>query len=123
VKKLKGQGGRETTVWFGLGNFLNTQIETKGLTGCVAQFDIDIVSKKVTKNSCLPFYMHYEWTAEDKKAERLLNRKNLQILPLFIAQELMAKSQLNSTVETQMDRITKLVNTYTKIPVQNARDL
>ncbi len=67
--------------------------------------------------------MHYEWTAEDKKAERLLNRKNLQILPLFIAQELMAKSQLNSTVETQMDRITKLVNTYTKIPVQNARDL
>ena len=123
VKKLKGKDGRETIVWFSLGNFLNTQVETEALTGCVAQFDIDVATKKVTQNMCLPFYMHYEWTAEEKKAEDLLARHNLQILPLFNAQELMAQSQLGTTVDEQMDRIEGIVNTYTKIPVQNATDL
>ncbi|MDQ3123739.1 MAG: CapA family protein [bacterium] len=123
VKRLKGKDNRETIVWYSLGNFLNTQVEIEALTGCVAQFDIDIATKKVTQNMCLPFYMHYEWTAEEKAKEELLARKNLQILPLFNADELMAKSQLRTTVTEQMDRIRKVVNTFTEIPIQNATDL
>lgn len=123
VKRLTGQAGRETVVWYGLGNFLNAQLETTGLTGCVAQFHIDTAAKKVTDSMCLPFYQHYEWTAEQKAAEDLLSRTNFLIMPLFNAQDYLAKSQLGTTVEEQMTRISGIVNTYTEIPVQNARDL
>ncbi len=123
VKRLTGQDGRETIVWLSLGNFLNSQLETEALTGCVAQVDIDIITKKVARNMCLPFYQHYDWTAEQAAAEDLLARHNFQIMPLYNAQELMAQSQLNTTVEEQMERIRGLVNTYTETPVINAADL
>lgn len=123
VKRLAGKDGRETIVWYGLGNFLNAQLETTGLTGCVADFKIDAASKKLTNSSCMPFYQHYEWTAEEKAREDLLARRNFQIVPLYSAAELVAKSQLDTTVEAQMDRIRALVNQFTEIPVQNASDL
>jgi poly-gamma-glutamate capsule biosynthesis protein CapA/YwtB (metallophosphatase superfamily) len=127
VKRLTSNppagGDRETIVWYGLGNFLNAQLETTGLTGCVATFSIEIVSKKLTDSTCLPFYQHYEWTAEQKAAEDLLSRKNFRIMPLYKSSEYMSKSQLETTVEAQMTRISELVNQYTKIPVQNADDL
>lgn len=122
VEVLTGADGNETTVWYGLGNFLNAQLETAGLTGCVAQFDIDTSTKKVS-TSCLPFYQHYEWTAEQAAAEDLLSRKNFLIMPLYDAVDYMAKSQMGSTVEEQMERIRTLVNTSAEVPVQNARDL
>jgi poly-gamma-glutamate capsule biosynthesis protein CapA/YwtB (metallophosphatase superfamily) len=123
VKLLTGKDGRETITWFSLGNFLNTQLETEALTGCVAQFGIDVASKKVTGSNCLPFYMHYEWTAEEKAAEELLARKNLQILPLYKAEQLITQSQLGTTMQEQMSRIREIVNTYTKIQVLNADGL
>ena len=82
VKRLAGQGGNETIVWYGLGNFLNAQLETTGLTGCVAAFTYDIPTKKFVDSTCLPFYQHYEWTAEEKAAGKLLARKNFHIMPL-----------------------------------------
>ncbi len=125
VKRLAGQGGRETIVWYGLGNFLNAQLETEALTGCVAQFDIDIATKKVSQNSCLPFYQHYEWTAADKAAGRLLNRSNFDIMPLFDAAEYLVRpnAHLDTAVQTQMERIRGIVSTYTEVPIQNATDL
>lgn len=123
VEKLTGASGNETIVWYGLGNFLNAQLETTGLTGCVAQIDIDVATKAVKSTSCLPFYQHYEWTAEEKAVEKLLARKNFLIMPLFDAADYMAKSQMKSTVEEQMERIRMLVNTYMEVPVQNARDM
>lgn len=122
IDKLTGQDGRETIVWYGLGNFLNSQLETGGLTGCVADIKIDATTKKITSNSCLPFYMHYEWTAEEKAREDLLARKNFNIMPLFNAADWLAKSQLDTTVEAQMERIRAAVNTYTEVSVQNASD-
>lgn len=123
VKRLPGLNGREAIVWYSLGNFLNAQLETEALTGCVATFDIDIASKKLTGSSCLPFYQHYEWTPQQKASEDLLARKNFQIMPLYNAAEFVAKSQLDTTVEEQMERIRGLVNTYTEILVWNADDL
>lgn len=125
VKRLSGQAGRQTTVWYGMGNFLNAQLETEALTGCVAQFDIDIASKAVAGSSCLPFYQHYEWTAEDKAAGRLLARSNFLIMPLYNAAEYLARpnAHLDTTVEEQMTRIQTVVNQYAEIPVQNASDL
>lgn len=123
VKRLTSQTGREAMVWYGLGNFLNAQLETTGLTGCLAQINIDVASKKVKDSMCLPFYQHYEWTAEQKAAEDLLSRKNFLIMPLFNAQDYLAKSQLNTTVEEQMQRINDIVNKYAEIPIINADDL
>jgi poly-gamma-glutamate capsule biosynthesis protein CapA/YwtB (metallophosphatase superfamily) len=123
VKRLVGLEGSETIVWYSLGNFLNAQLETEGITGCVAQFNIDVATKKLTDSMCLPFYQHYEWTAEQKAAEDLLSRSNFLIMPLFNSAEYMAKSQIGTTVDEQMERITGIVNTFTKIPVQNAEDL
>lgn len=124
VKRLAGQEGRETIVWYGLGNFLNAQLETEALTGCVAQLDIDIASKRVNYISCLPFYQHYEWSAADKAAERLLTRSEFLVMPLYDAAEYLARpdAHLDTTVDTQMERIRGIINTYTEVPVQNARD-
>lgn len=123
VKELEGKDGRKTIVWYGLGNFLNAQLETTGLTGCVAQLNIDVATKKITSNMCLPFYMHYEWTAEEKAAENLLARKNFRIMPLYSAADMMAKSQLDTTVDAQMNRISEIVNKFTDVQVVNATDL
>lgn len=125
VKQLPRADGGETTVWYGLGNFLNAQLETEALTGCVATFDIDIASKKVSGSGCLPFYQHYEWTAADKAAGRLLTRGNFLIMPLYNAAEYLARpdAHLETTVEEQMNRISGIVNTYTEIPLRNADDL
>ncbi len=123
VKRLTGQSGNETIVWYSLGNFLNAQLETETLTGCVATFSFDIASKKLTDSTCFPVYQHYEWSAEDKAAERLLSRSNFRIMPLYKADEWLAKSQLTTTVQEQMDRIQNIVNTYTKVSVQDSDGL
>lgn len=124
VKRLSGQAGQETIVWYGLGNFLNAQLETEALTGCVATFTIEISSKSVKESGCLPFYQHYEWSAEDKAAERLLNRGNFDIMPLYNSAEYLSRpnAHLKTTVDEQITRIRELVNTYTEILIQNADD-
>lgn len=123
VKKIaSADEGNETYVWYSLGNFLNTQLETEALTGCVAALEIDVPSKSIKSNSCLPFYMHYEWTAEQAAAEDLLSRKNLQIVPLDTSVELMAKSQLKTTVEEQTNRISSILNTYIEVPIIKSTD-
>lgn len=123
VKKLSGLDGRETTVWYGMGNFLNAQLELEARTGCVAQFDVDIATKKLISTSCLPFFQYYDWTAEDAAAERLMSRKDFLIMPLFEASNYLTKSHLNTTVEEQISRISTLVNSYTEVPVQSSADL
>ncbi|MBA3758678.1 CapA family protein [Candidatus Saccharibacteria bacterium] len=118
VKKLKNaDGSRESTVWYSLGNFLNTQIETEALIGGFAVMDIDAATKKVTKTSFMPTYMHYEWTAAEKRANSLLARKNLTMVPLDQAGELMAKSQMGSSVKAQTDRVTAILNKYTPVTI------
>lgn len=117
VKKLTGSGGNSTIVWYSLGNFLNAQIETESLIGGFAIMDIDIATKKVGDPKFMPTYMHYEWSAADKAAQNLLTRHNFQMYPLDQAADPMSRSQIGSTVETQTDRVTKLLNTYTPVTI------
>ncbi len=117
VKKLKGANGNDTLVWFSLGNFLNAQIETESLIGGFAIMDIDVATKKVSEPKFMPTYMHYEWSAADKAANNLLTRKNFQMYPLDQAADPMSKSQINTTVEAQTDRVNKLLNTYTPVVI------
>jgi poly-gamma-glutamate capsule biosynthesis protein CapA/YwtB (metallophosphatase superfamily) len=118
VKKLKNtNGSREAIVWYSLGNFLNSQIETEALIGGFAVMDIDASTKKLKNIAFMPTYMHYEWTAADKRSNNLLARKNLQMVPLDQATELLAKSQLGTTVQAQTSRISGILNKYTAVKI------
>lgn len=118
VKRLKNaDGSRESVVWYSLGNFLNTQIEPEALISGFAIMDIDGPTKKIVNVSFMPTYMHYEWTAAEKKAGNLLARKNLTMVPLDQATALMAKSQIGSTVQAQTDRVKTILNKFTSIKI------
>lgn len=118
VKRLKNaDGSRESIVWYSLGNFLNTQLETEALIGGFAVMDIDAGTKKLTNVAFMPTYMHYDWTAADKRSNNLLARKNLQMVPLDQAAELLAKSLLNTTVQAQTARVSGVLNKYTPVKI------
>ncbi len=119
VKKLPKLGGGETLVWYSLGNMLNTQLDVGGLFNgfAVMDFKVDKNKAKLDSISFLPTYMHYEWTPQEKAAQDLLARKNLKIYPLDKAAEPLARSQNNTTVEAQQERIKTTLNTYTKVPI------
>jgi len=118
VKRLKNaDGSRESIVWYSLGNFLNTQIETEALIGGFAVMDIDAGTKKLSNVAFMPTYMHYDWTAAEKRANNLLARKNLQMVPLDQAGDLLGKSLLNTTVEAQTARVTSVLNRFTEVKI------
>lgn len=123
VKQLKAADGRDVPVWFSLGNFLNSQLDIETLIGGFAVMDIDVASKKITNLSFLPVYQHYEWTAAQKaraNAADLAARNNFQMIPLDQAADLLAKSQHQTTVQAQTDRIQKLLNKYTPVPIMKS---
>lgn len=117
VKKLRGQNGKTTWVWYSLGNFLNAQLETESRIVGFAIMDIDASSKKISDPKFMPVYMHYEWTPAQKATSDLLARHNFSMYPLDKAAEPLSKSLLNTTVEAQTDRVTKLLNTYTPVAI------
>jgi poly-gamma-glutamate synthesis protein (capsule biosynthesis protein) len=116
VKQLTGQNGRPTLVWFSIGNFLNAQIPVESLVSGLAIMDIDLATKKVQPPAYLPIYMHYEWTADEKAREDLLKRHSFTMVPLDQAASLLSRSQNNTTVEAQTNRVTTLLNQF--IPVK-----
>lgn len=119
VKKLPKLGGGDTLVWYSLGNMLNTQLDVGGLFNgfAVMDFKIDKKTAQLESISFLPTYMHYEWTPQEKAAQNLLARKNLKIYPLDKAADALARSQNDTTVEAQRERIKSTLNTYTEVPI------
>ena len=123
VKILKGSDGRQTICWYSLGNFLNAQIPIESLANGLAIMDVDIATKKLKAPEYVPIYMHYEWTADEKTREDLLKRKNFSLVPLDSAATLLKKSQNNTTVEAQTNRIQKTLNQFTTVPLISLSDL
>lgn len=121
VKRLPKAGGGDTVVWFSLGNFLNTQLDINGLIGGIAVMNIDTANKTITRLGFMPTYMHYEWTAKQKAADDLLARHNLMLYPLDQAAAPLARSQNDTTVPAQTERVTKLMNTYTPVTMLTSK--
>lgn len=115
VKRLPKSGGGTTVVWFSLGNMLNTQLDINGLIGGIAEMDIDVRTKTVTYLGFMPTYMHYEWTAAQKAAGDQSARHNLMIYPLDQAAVPLARSQNDTTVAVQTNRVKQLMNSYTPV--------
>lgn len=107
--------GRKSYVWYSLGNFFNAQLDPESLFNGIAVMDIDISTKKITNVAYLPIYMHYEWSAADKTAGKLLARKNFSMYTFEDGQAALEKSQNNTTFEEQRQRIESTLNKLTQI--------
>jgi poly-gamma-glutamate synthesis protein (capsule biosynthesis protein) len=115
VDQLKGADGRDTVVWYSIGNFLNSQLPVEALIGGFATMDIDVATKTVKSLAFLPVYSHYEWTPEQKAAHDLLARHAFGMYALDKAQEQMARSQNDTTVDAQIARVKEVLNRDTRV--------
>ena len=125
VKVLSGASNHQTIVWYSLGNFLNSQVPVETLIGGFAVMDIDTSTKFLHNPRFLPVYMHYEWTAAQKaraSSADLQARHNFTMVPLDQAGDLLSKSQNNTTVAAQTDRVKAILNKYFTVPVITAND-
>lgn len=117
VKYLPKQGGGQTLVWYSFGNMLSAQLDVPSLIGGFGVMDIDKTTKQVKLVGFLPTYMHYEWTPQQKAKEDLLARHSFQIYPLDKAADALKKSQNNTTVQAQTERVKALLNQFTSVPI------
>lgn len=117
VKQLSNKKGGKTTVWFSLGNFLNSQLEKEGRIGGVALMDIDPDTYSIGNLRFLPTYMHYEWTSEQKARQDLLARTNLRIYRLSEAAEPLSRSLLGTTVSQEQQLVRDIMNKYTTVTI------
>lgn len=81
---IDGSVSRDVPVWFSLGNMLSSQLQLNELTGGVAS-QVFIKQKgtlTATSTEFMPTFMSYDWPTEDRAAERLATRSNLQLRPL-----------------------------------------
>lgn len=108
VEWIPGANGKQTLVWYSIGNLLSTQLELPQLIGGIAQFDA--VKKQdgtvtIEAPRFIPTYMHYEWTAEQAAAGDLLARTNLHVYPLSQAADALSRSLFASSVEAQYEYV------------------
>jgi poly-gamma-glutamate synthesis protein (capsule biosynthesis protein) len=115
VEKLTLDDGREAYVWYSLGNFFNAQLEPETLFNGIAVMDIDPETKKISPPQYLPVYMHYEWPEADKQAGKLLTRNNFSMYTFDDAEQPLAKSPNDTTLEVQRQRIEETLNKLTTI--------
>ncbi len=109
VEQITLDDGRTATVWYSLGNFINSQLEPETLFNVIGVMDINPDTKEVDIIGYLPIYMHYEWTAEEKAAGDLLARKNFELILTEDAATLFERSQNETTLESQEARIQETI--------------
>ncbi len=115
----------QTLVWFSLGNFLNSQVPIENLVGGIAVMNIDVATQNIKDPAFLPTYMHYEWTAEQKKRASgadLAARQNLALYPLDQAADPLARSQNGTTVQAQTDRVKGIMTKFIPIKIINSTE-
>ena len=125
VQQLTGASGNKTTVWYSIGNFLNTQEPPETLFNGLPILDINTNTKQITAMQFLPTYMHYTWTAAQAAADDTNSRKNVQIYLLDQAtQDMLDNQQLKTTISAQKQRITNTLGAYgLQIPLITADKL
>ncbi len=85
VAYVPSTGGKQTLVWYSIGNMLSSQLTVEQLTSAVAGFTIrKDESGKVAVDTITidPTFMSYSWPAAAKTAENLAARTNLKLQPL-----------------------------------------
>lgn len=123
-----GPDGRKAFVWYSLGNFLSAQLTLEQRISGIAMMNIEKtgdekIPAKITKVGFLPTYMHYDWSAADRAAEKLETRKNLMLYPLDKAADPLSRSGFKTTVTDQekiiRDTLGKDVTLLTSVTVSS----
>ncbi len=118
VDTLTGKSGNKTVVWYGLGNFLNMQVEPEGLFNGIAVIDFDPATHQITNQGFLPFFMSYTWTAAQKKADDTNSRKNPRMYTFDkVTQEMIDAEQQDTTLDTQTQRLKNTLNKHVEVPL------
>ncbi len=123
VQQLTGSGGNKTIVWYGLGNFLNTQEPPETLFNGLAVMDINAKTHAISNLSYLPIYMHYEWTPAQAAADDTNARNHLHLY-LFedATQPMVDAQQLKTTLSAQKQRYEQTLGTYgLNIPIVTSK--
>ncbi len=111
VQQLTGASGNKATVWYSIGNFLNTQEPPETLFNGLPAIDFDTKTKQITSMQFLPTYMHYEWTAAQAAADNTNARTNVHIYLLEDAtQSMIDAQQLHTTIDAQKQRMSSTLN-------------
>ncbi len=118
VDRITTDDGRETVVWYSLGNFLNTQIPADTLVSVIAVMDLNLDDLSLQSIGALPVYSHYEWSAEEAAAQNLLARRNLQMFTLDeVDDSYFARNQLDTTVQAEREHLTNVLNRLTSVTI------
>lgn len=101
-----GLDGRKAFVWYSIGNFLSSQLTLKERIGGIAVMKLEKtddvkIPVKIAKVGFLPTYMHYDWPAADRAAEKLTTRTNFALYPLDKAAAPLSRSGFRATVAEQ----------------------
>lgn len=102
-----GLDGRKAFVWYSIGNFLSTQYELLAQRiGGVAVMKLEKtgdakIPVKIAKVGFMPVYMHYDWPAADRVAEKLETRTNLALYPLDKAADQLTRSGFKTSLAEQ----------------------
>jgi len=113
VQQIKGLNGQTTTVWYSIGNFLNTQEPPETLFNGLPVIDISTKTLQITNMEFLPTYMHYEWSAAQAAADDTNARNNLHMYLLEDAtQNMIDAQQLHTTIAAQKQRMTTTLDSY-----------
>lgn len=123
AKIVDGKDGHQSLVWFSLGNAVNSQLQTDNLFGGIGIVNIDVATLHMTNPRFLPTYMHYEWTAEQKRKPDLNARKNLTWYPLDIAKDALALSQNGTTIEAQTARLKAIITKFAPVTIIKSTEL
>ena len=106
VAWLNGAKGSRTLVWYGLGDFLQTQIPADTVFNGIAGMDINSKTLQIDGLQFLPIFMHYDWSTAQATAQDLSARTNLHLYLLQdVSQSMIDAQQLNTSVSAQRQRL------------------
>lgn len=95
VEWLPKEDGTEALVFYSVGNFLSTQMAVPRLIGLLGQFDVVVDADglvTIENARSVPTYMHFDLSVSDYVNQNWTNRVNLQVHPLWDAEEPLGRS-------------------------------
>ena len=124
VTWLYGQHSSKTLVWYGLGDFLQSQIPADTVFNGIPVMDINSKTLKISNLAFLPIFMHYDWSATAAATQDLSARNHLHLYLLNnVTQSMINSQQLHTTVTAQEQRIkTTLSSMGLKIPLISSKE-
>ncbi|MGB3413994.1 MAG: CapA family protein [Microbacteriaceae bacterium] len=117
VEWLQRSDGKQTLVWYSLGNMLSSQLTLAQRVSGVGMFDVLVEGEsiRVVDPQFVPTFMYYYWTPAQQSAGNLLARKDLMLYLLWDAQKYLDLARFNTTVEKQYAYLHKALGSAVSI--------